>query len=158
MAKSIYFDSRTVELVDQTPAYRMSLMGTFMALDVDAAPLRRLWDVQFNHAGGLYLVARRASCNHSVLVVAVHLPLSSFAVRAYRLARVFITRIPSKKSFMAFAILGMSSTRICLVIFLPSRRCCCPFSLLRRRVTWVSFATRSSIIAHAPHSPLRKKT
>ncbi len=119
----MYFDSRAVEFVDQPPAWRMSLMGTLMALAADAAPLRRLWDVQLNPVGGLYLVALRARCNHFVLVVAIHLPLSSFAASAHRLARVFIIRIPSKKSLMAFATLGMSSTRICLVFSLPSLRC-----------------------------------
>jgi len=127
---------------------------TLMALAADAAPLRRLWDVQLNHAGGLCLVALRANCNHSVVVVVVYLLLFSFAVSAHRLSRVFIIRILSKKSFMAFATLGMSSTRICLVFFLPSRRCCCPSSLLRRRVTCNVFTTRSSLLAHAPHSPL----
>ena len=136
----------------------MSLRGTFIALAANVAPLRRLWEVQLKSAGGLCLVALRASCNQSVLVVAVHLLLSSLAVRAHLLALVFLIRIPLKKSLMAFATLGMSSTRICLVFFLPSRRCCCPFSLLRRRVMWVSFTTRSSVRAHAPHSPLQKKT
>ena len=134
-------------------------MGTLMASAVDLAPLRRLLDGQLNPVIGLCLVALRASYNHSVIVVAVHLLVSSFCVSAHLLAlRAFIIRIPSKKSFMAFATLGMLSTRICLVFFLPSRRCYCPFSLSRRRVTWVVFTTRSSFFAHAPHSPLQKNT
>ena len=133
-------------------------MGTFMVLAADAAPLRRLWDVQLKHIGGLCLVAMRANRDHSVLVVTVHLLVSSFAVSAHRQAlRVFIIRIPLKNSLMALATISMSSTKICLVFFLPSRRCCCPFYLLGWSVTCVAFTTRSSLLAHAPHSPLQKK-
>ena len=40
-------------------------MGTLMALAADAySPLRRLWDVQLNPAGGLCLVALIATSNH----------------------------------------------------------------------------------------------
>jgi len=129
-----------------------------MALAADATPLRKLWDVHLNPVGGLGLVALIANVNHSMLVVAVHLLLSSLAARSHRLARVCIISIPLKNSLMALAILGMSFTRIGLVFFLPSRRCCFPFSLLMRRVTCVIFTTRSSLLAHAPHSPLQNKT
>ena len=45
MAKSMHFDSMTVELVDQPPVERMSLIGTLMALAADGTLLRRLCDV-----------------------------------------------------------------------------------------------------------------
>ena len=53
IAKSMYFASRTVELVDQPPAKRMLLRGTFMALGADVDPFLRLWDVQMKPGGGM---------------------------------------------------------------------------------------------------------
>ena len=62
----------------------MSLRGTLMAFAADAAPFRRLWDVQLNPLGGLFPVALQAICNHYVLVVADHTHLSSFIIVAQR--------------------------------------------------------------------------
>ena len=69
----------------------MSLRGTLMEFDADAAPFRRLWDVQLKPLGGLFPVALHASCNHSVLVFADHKHFSSFIVVAHwRLHFVFV--------------------------------------------------------------------
>ncbi len=104
-------------------------------------------------------MARRAVCNEIVDMFAFHSVLSSLAVMAHLLILFFsIIYIMLKKVVTALATLGASSTRICLVFFLPSRRCWCPLSLLRRKVMCAASTIRSSLLAHAPHSPRQKKT
>ncbi len=127
-----------------------------MALVDDDAPFLRLWDIQIKPCGGLRLVPINANCNQYVLVLAFHSVLSSLAVMARLLTLSFYIICILKMAFMALAALGALSTRICLVFFQPSRRCWCPFSLLRRKVMCVASTTRSSLLAQAPHSPWQK--
>jgi len=129
-----------------------------MVLDADVAAFLRLWNVQLKPGGGLCPAAFRAVCNHFVLVLAVYFVLSSSAVMAHLRVRIFpFLSVPLKNAFMARATLGMSSASICLMCFNPLRRCWWPFSLLRRRVMWVVFTTRSFLLAHAPHSSRQNK-
>ncbi len=98
----------------------MSLRGTLMEFVADAAPLRRMWEVQLKPLGGLFPVALHSSCNHSVLVVADHKHFSSFIVVSHqRLHFMFVFSVCERDSCMAAAALGMSSLRICLVFLWP---------------------------------------
>ena len=130
-----------------------------MALVVDVAPFCILCDVQLKHGGGLCDAAFKTVCNYYVFVLAAHFVSFSFAVMDHLCAQILpLLSVPLTKAFMAQATLGMSSDRICLVCFSPSRRCWCPFSLFRRRVMCAVFTTMSSLLAHAPRSPRQKKT
>ena len=136
----------------------MSLRGTLMEFAADAAPFRRLWEVQLKPLGGLFPVALQATCNYFVLVVADHTHFSYFiVVTQRRLHFLFVFSVCEKKACMAVVALGMSSMRICLVFLWPSFIAFCPFSFRSQSVIWVVLMTRSSLIAHAPHSPRQKK-
>ncbi len=136
----------------------MSLRGTLMEFAADAAPFRRLWDVQLKPLGGLFPVALQATYNHYVLVVADHTHFSSSIVVAQRrLHFLLVFSVCEKKACMAAVALGMSSMRICRVFLWPSFSAFFPFSFRSRRVMWVSLMIRSSLSAHAPHYPRQKK-
>jgi len=108
--------------------------------------------------GGLFPVALQANYSHYVLVVADHKHFFSFIVVAHRrLYVLFIFSVCAKKACMAAAALGMSHLRICLVFLWPSFSAFLPFSFRSRSVIWVALMTRSSLIAHVPHSPRQKK-
>ena len=109
-----------------------------MEFAADAAPFRRLWDVQLKPLGGMFPVALQAACNHYVLVVADHKHFSSFIVVAQRrLHFLFVFSGCGKKACMVAVALGMSSVRICLVLLWPSFSAVLPFSFRSRRVMWV---------------------
>ena len=135
----------------------MSLRGTLMEFAADEAPFRRLWDVELKPLGGLFPVALHATCNHSMLVVADHTHFCSFIVVAQRrLHFLLVFFVCEKKACMAAVALGMSSMMIFLVFLWPSFTAFVPFSFRSRRVMWVPLMIRSSLIAHAPHSPRQK--
>ena len=92
-----------------------------MEFVADAAPFRRMWEVQLKPLGGLFPVALQTICNHSVLVFADHAHFSSCIVVAHRrLHFLFIFSVCGKKDCMADVTLGLSSMMICLVFLWPS--------------------------------------